>query len=155
MVTKIEEVKKTAIKLFNYSIVNDRFVKTNGKIEKPIPILETSGKINSWFVGITVNKKLASFMQIDDDLNLLRYSSFQRTPNSIEGCPEADIWLSPKKILKLAKTKADKGDSLSDPILTYDQNPSRIVWSIIARKKNGKTSTIYVAGEYVYVGSNY
>lgn len=154
MVTKIEEVKKTAVKLFNYPIVQDSFVKTNGKIENPIPILETSGYINSWFVGVSVNKRLAGFMQIDNDLNLLRYSSFQRVPNSIEGCPEADTWLSPKKILTLAKTKADKDDSLSEPILTYDQNPSRIVWSIIAKKKNGNTRTIYVAGEFVYVDSN-
>jgi hypothetical protein len=150
----IEEVYRQAIEFFKSSIANNFLVKIKTKVEKPIPIAEPSGGIHSWFVALTADKSLIGFMQIDSSLSLLRYSSFQRDPNSLQGCPEADTWLNPKRILTLAKTKADKGDSLSDPILTYDQNPSRIVWSIIARKTNGKTNTIYVAGEYVYVASN-
>ncbi|HEV8286430.1 MAG TPA: hypothetical protein VGQ09_19110 [Chitinophagaceae bacterium] len=154
MIPTIEEVYNKAIELFKSSIVNDSLVKTKGKVETPIPILEASGNINSWFVGITVDKTLAGFLQIENNLSLLRYSSFQRTPNSLQGCPSADVWLNPKKIISLARTKATKDDSLSPPILTYDQNPSRIVWSIIATSKSGKKRIIYVAGEYVYVLSS-
>lgn len=154
MIPAIEEVYSKAKQFFKSSTGSDMLVQKEGKIENPIPVLEASGSINSWFVGVTAGNTLAGFMQIDNDLNLLRYSSFQRVPNSLRGCPPADLWLDPEKIISLARTKAAKDDSLSDPVLTYDQNPSRIVWSVIATDKQGRKKKICVAGEYVYVGND-
>jgi len=151
MTIAIERIYKRAIELFKSNITQDSLVNTRGKVEKPIPVLEPSGKVNSWLICITVGKIVVGFMQIDNDLRILRYSSFQRIPESLQGCPPASAWLNKKNIIARAKTMATAQDILSSPVLTYDRNPSRIVWAITAINKSGERRTIHVAGEYVYV----
>jgi len=149
--TTLDCVYKRAIQLFKSGIAQDTIVNTSGKIEKPIPILNSSGEVVSWFIGITVGERLVGFMQINTNLELLRYSTFQRTPGSLSGCPMASIWLNTNTIINLARTIASTQDELANPILTYDRSPPRIVWAVKATDKRGQSKTIYVAGEYVYI----
>ena len=145
-----QRVYERAVLFFKSGVAQDSLVTQDGKVEKPIPIHDPSGNIVSWFIGITIGEKLASFMQIDNDLRLLRYSTFQRVPESLVGCPSAKTWLNPKTLTELATTLAKPDEELAPPVLTYDRSPSRIVWSVEATDKDGKKRTIYVAGEYVY-----
>lgn len=147
----LEHVYKRAIQLFKSGITQDTLVNTSGKIEKPIPVVDSSGETISWFIGITVGERLVGFMEINSNLELLRYSTFQRTLGLLSGCPMASIWLDTESIINRARTMASTQDELSYPILTYDRSPSRIVWAVKATDKRGQSKTIYVAGEYVYI----
>jgi hypothetical protein len=147
-----EQVYKKTLQIFKSGLIEDRLVKEKGNLENPLPITDLSdNKIVAWFIGISVENKLAGFIQLSSTLEFLRYSSFQRIPQSLEGCPNSSVWLNPDVIIQLEKVKAAENDILSSPILTFDQNLSRIVWAVNVESKKGLTKTIYVAGEYVYI----
>lgn len=146
----LREIHKRAAKLFESGIVRNALVQSLGKVQTPIPIHEPGNNINSWFVAITAKDRIVGFMQFGRDLKLMRYSTFQHDPTSLKGCPKKEVWLDPNHIMKRARTKASPSDRLSSPFLTYDRNPSRIVWRVKVRSKNGRVRSIFVAGDLVY-----
>jgi hypothetical protein len=118
---------------------------------EPVPIqTPDGGKVAGWFVGMAMEDRLVGFLQLAVDLTFRRYSSFQRRPPDLEGCPRRDDWLDPARILDLARAQAAPGERLAEPFLTYDQNPDRLAWAVQATDREGRESTIYVAGEYAY-----
>lgn len=135
------------------SIGNNPVINKYGKVQAPIPIYDLENKIVSWFVGITVRDRIVSFLQYDENINFIRYSEFLHKNESLERCPKAFTWLKPAYIKKLARTKVSPGYSLSTPFMTYDTNPSRIVWAVRASDNHNHKKTIFVAGTFVYVNS--
>lgn len=144
-----QQVYRKAQMLFR-STIHDPLVQRAGQIAEPIPVVNTHNAIVSWFVGIVVAERLAGFMQFQPDLTLMRYSSFQQQPGSVEGAPFASAWLDPQAVTERAATKATADETLSSPRLTYDANPTRLVWAVTATTPAGHTRTLYVAGDYVY-----
>jgi hypothetical protein len=144
-------VSQKAFELFNSGIAHDPFVQKDGKVRRPIPIYGPDSDISSWFVGVTVKDKIVGFMQLDKDLTLIRYSTFQRHPSTIEGCPNAHTWLDPNYIVERARTKASRADKLATPFLSYDRSPSRLAWVVKATDKKGHMKKIFVAGDFVYL----
>ena len=51
-----------------------------------------------------------------------------------------------------AATLAHTDEELSQPVLSYDQNPSRIAWRILAKSASGANRPLFVAGTAVYEG---
>ena len=126
-------------------------VRRLGKVQEPVPIRTPDGKeIVSWFVAITVADKIASFMQFDNSGTLIRYSSFQRQRSSLEGCPKSNVWLSASYPRKLAKRELGARERIVATFLSYHQNPQRIAWVVKSRDEDGRTRTIYVAGDSVF-----
>jgi hypothetical protein len=91
---------------------------------------------------------------LDANSQLIRYSTFQRRPGSIEGCPSAEFWLDKATITNKARTLAVAGETLTQPVLSYDRSPSRLAWLVKAVNPEGQVRAIYVTGDYVYVGSD-
>lgn len=120
-------------------------------VADPIGIHAPNGDIEGWFIGVVVDNRLLGFIRLETDLSVHGYSSFQRRPDSLDGCPDATSWLDPEKVLERARSLSSAGDTLEPPVLSYDQNPDRLAWAVTTKRQSGKSDTIYVAGEYVYV----
>jgi len=127
-------------------IVEDPLARA-ARLEDPIPIRTASGELDSWLVALTNETCLLGFLQLNPDLSLHRYSSFQRTPGNSEGCPRPASWLDLDTVQERARTVATEDDQLGQPILSYQGNRDRIVWRVPII---GKETSIYVVGDHAY-----
>lgn len=110
-------------------------------IEDPIPVETPTGELDSWFVALTADEQLLGFFQLEPDLVLHRYSTFDRPPLAAD-------WLDRGVIRGRARTAADDGDRLGEPILTYLSSRDRLAWRVpIANRP----AAIYVSGEHIEV----
>lgn len=146
-----ETVSERAAAIFASGLAGDQLVRERGGIGQPIPVHGSAGDLHSWFVPVTVGEKLAGFLQLLPDLALMRYSSFQRRESSLEGCPEAALWIDPERIRTTARSAAGPEDELGEPVLTFDGAPDRLAWAVPASTAAGEQRRIFVAGEAAWV----
>lgn len=146
-----KHVFQKASEIFKDKRTEDLLINEKGKIGEPLPVIDPSGEVDSWFVPVTAGDKIIGFMQFDNKIKFLRYASFQRVPGSLQGCPRAALWLDTAEITAQAKKMTTPEETLSLPVLSYDNHRTRIVWALTAADKAGNKRTIYVAGSYVYV----
>ena len=139
-----------AERLLRSGVAQDALVARQGRAAPPLAIVAPGGAPAGWFVGIVVADQLAGFLQFTSAGELLRYSSFQRRPGGLAGCPMAAEWLDPTTIKQYAQAQAQTGETLGEPVLTYDQAPTRLVWVVPTITPGGQAGAIYVAGSYVY-----
>lgn len=99
---------------------------------------------------MTSGDTLLGFLQILPDLALMRSSSFQRHAGSVEGCPEAAAWLDSAVIRQRASARLRRGEQPGEPFLTYDGQPTRLVWAVPVTARSGRARVIFVAGDYVF-----
>ncbi len=125
-------------------------VRESGRIGTPIAVLAPDGVLHSWFVPITVGTRLAGFFQFLPDQTMMRYSSFQRRDDSLEGCPSAESWIDAETIRHCAQKSARPGETVGRPFLTYDRVPSRLAWAVLLTSPNGATRTLHIAGQVVW-----
>jgi hypothetical protein len=136
------------------SVEVSKLIAKIGKVQTPIPIYNAEGKIVSWFTGVTIRDRIVSFLQFDNDLRIMRYSTFLKRDSYIESCPKAFTWLDPKYIVEQARKKVSPDDELMQPFMTYDGSLSRIVWAVETCEKRDRVKTIFVIGSYVYLNRN-
>ena len=120
------------------------------RVGEPLPVMHPNGGQHSWFVPLIIGHKLGGFAQILPSLEPLRFSSFQRHPGTCEDCPDVADWTDVQRILSRAATLAKEDEELSQPVLSYDQNPSRLAWRVLARSSSGAVRPILVAGTAVF-----
>lgn len=145
------EIHRHAQRLFRSGIAESALVDKSGKVEKPIPIHGPNGIIDAWFAAVVVGDKLVGYMRLQNDLTLLGYSSFQRQPDSVDGCPCADTWLDPNVVLEMARSVTGPSDRLEQPLLGYDKHPSRLAWHVRVNADDGEEKQVLVAGGHAYV----
>jgi hypothetical protein len=110
-------------------------------IEDPIPVQAPTGELDSWFVALTADDELLGFFQLEPDLTLHRYSTFDRPPLAAD-------WLDRGAIRERARTAAEDGDRLGEPVLSYLRSRDRLAWRVpIANRP----VAIYVSGEHIEV----
>jgi hypothetical protein len=113
----------------------------NATIEDAIPVETPTGELDSWFVALTADEQLLGFFQLEPDLVLHRYSTFDRPPRAAD-------WLDPGAIRVRASTAANDTDRLGEPVLTYLSSRDRLAWRVpIANRP----AAIYVSGEHIEV----
>jgi len=122
------------------------------RIGSPIPIVDSNDRLHSWFVPLEIGSKLAGFAQLLPSLVPLRFSSFQRNPSDFDSCPDLSDWTDVATIRAHAATLAHAGEELSQPVLSYDQNPSRVAWRVLTKSASGTSRPLFVAGTAVYEG---
>lgn len=125
----------------------------SGRVGQPIPVRRPDGGVHSWFVPVTVGDRLAGFFEFLPDLTLMRYSSFQRQEDSVEGCPPADSWIDADTVRRRVDAKARPGERVGEPYLTFDREPSRLAWAAILTSPGGATRTLYIAGDAIWEAS--
>lgn len=136
----------TAGEALRQTIVDDP-VAAGAALADPIAIWSPAGELDSWFLGLTINDLLIGFLQLEPDLRLHRYSSFQRAPGETSGCPRAVTWLDPAVIRERASREAPKGDELGEPVLSYHGTRDRLAWRVPVA---GQKAAFYVVGEEVF-----
>jgi len=135
------DVVEVARQLLARPDLADALVRRSGVVAPPVPVLQPNALIKvAWFVPVTVEDVLAGFFVLGTDRSLQRWSTFQRHRDSLEGCPAADDWLSPERIVARAVQTADCGTA-GTPYLSYDTVPDRI-----ARIVPVDSSAIFVTG---------
>jgi hypothetical protein len=119
----------------------DALVRRSGVVAPPVPVLQPDTLVQvAWFVPVTVEAVLAGFFVLGTDLSLRRWSTFQRHRDSLEGCPSADDWLSPERIVARA-LQTSGGGTAGTPYLSFDTVPDRIAWIVPV-----DGSDVFVAG---------
>ena len=122
----------------------------SGRIGAPIAVRAPDGRLHSWFVPVTVDNQLVGFFQFLPDLTLMRYSSFQRREDSLEGCPSAESWTNEETIQRRAQENARPGETAGMPFLTYARVPSRLAWAVPLTTRGGIARTLFVAGQVAW-----
>jgi hypothetical protein len=122
----------------------------SGRVGNPVPVRSPDGGLHSWFVPVIVGDLLAGFIEYQPDLTLVRYSSFQRREESMEGCPAAALWLDTTVIQSQLKSSVRPGEKVRETFLTYDTAPSHLAWAVVVESPDGTTRTLHVAGSTVW-----
>ena len=143
-------MRKLARQLLAGGIFADEPLRRSGTLLQALPVIAPGGKLHSWLVPITVGDRLAAFFQLLPDGVLMRFSSFQRRPGEIAGCPIAADWLDPTLIKGRVEIKRGIDEKAAEPFLTYDRTPDRIVWAVPLVKSGGEVRHVYVTGETAF-----
>jgi hypothetical protein len=138
---------RAAAEALRREIVDDP-VALSASLEEPIPVCNESDQLDSWFVALTTDDLLVGFLQLESDLSLHRYSTFQRTRGSITDCPPAATWLDTTRIRERARSALAGNKQLGQPILSYLDNRDRLAWRVPVG--DGQES-VYVIGDDVNV----
>lgn len=128
------------------TIVDDP-VAVGAVLASPIAVRSPAGDLDSWFLGLTSNDLLIGFLQLEPDLRLHRYSSFQSVPGETSDCPRAETWLDPAVVRERASREASTGEELGVPVLSYHGTRDRLAWRVPVA---GRNAVLYVAGEEVF-----
>ena len=77
-------------------------------------------------VPFVAREKLLAWAQIGRTLDFLRFSLL--AGGRIEACPAAADWLDADKIAARIAKAAEPRQLVGGPVLSYDRDPSRLVW---------------------------
>ncbi len=130
--------------------IGNPLIGASGHVEDPIAVQAPDSRIHSWFVPVTVGTQLAGFFQFLPDGTFSRFSSFQRRPGDLAGCPPAADWLDLNRIRERAEVKRRADEGSGQPFLTYDRTPDHVVWAVPLKGARGDVRLVYVAGGTVY-----
>jgi hypothetical protein len=131
---------RAAAEAIRHNVVSDPAAKS-GTLESPVRVVGPNGELDSWFVALKTSEGLLGFFQLEPDLRLHRYSTFEHPQ-------PGPAWLDPEAIRAHATAAVGEGDELGEPVLTYRGNRDRLAWSVPIQNRPG---TVYVVGDYVEV----
>jgi hypothetical protein len=114
----------------------------------PLPVRGSDGRIHSWTVPFVANGKLVAWAQIGRALQFLRFSLL--AGGRIESSPHAADWLDSERVSARIADAAGTSDFLAPAVLTYDRDPSRLVWAAEVRTADGRSQRWFVAGTSVW-----
>lgn len=143
-------ISKAARQLLESCTVGDEPLRRSATILNALPVLALDGELHSWFVPVTVGKRLTAFFQFLPDSTLMRFSSFCRRPGEFDGCPVASDWLDRDRIKSRAAEQRQMDETTGEPFLTYDRTPDRLVWAVPLTHVHGDVRLLYVAENTVY-----
>jgi hypothetical protein len=118
------------------------------KAQDPLPVHGSDERIHSWMVPFVGNGKLVAWAQIGRALEFLRFSLL--AGGRIESSPDAADWLDPERVSARIAEAAGTDHLLGPPILTYDRDPSRLVWAAEVRTADGRSQRWFAAGTSVW-----
>jgi hypothetical protein len=94
------------------------------------------------------NGKLVAWAQIGRTLEFLRFSLL--AGGRIETSPDAADWLDSARVATRIAEAAGTSHFLAPPLLTYDRDPSRLVWAAEVKAAGGRSQRWFVAGASVW-----
>jgi len=114
------------------------------------PVCDPLGNFHSWVVPLTIDEKLVAWAQFSSQLVLQRFSLFLRREEDLGRCPNEADWFDPDVVRRRIIRKLGAEVDLSAPILTFDRDPSRLVWLAETRDSSGLRKRWFVAGQSVW-----
>lgn len=146
-----EKARNRVVEMLETGPIGDAALPEAARVLEPIRVAEPDvDGLHSWFVPVAVGDRLAGFAELLPDLELARYSSFQRRPGDAVGLPDLAAWTDPETIRQRAGRGSHPDETLGEPILTYDREPARLAWRVRATDPEGHSRSLFVAGDYVY-----
>ncbi len=118
-----------------------------------IPIRDAHGVLHSWFVPVLVEDQLAGFFRVDPQGRDWSWSSFQRRPDTLAGCPAANLWLDLEAIRQRALSLAQPNEVAQTPQLSFDRIPDRLAWRVRLHAPSGEWRDLFVAGTAAWPAS--
>lgn len=115
----------------------------DGVAGAPLPVHNPNGTVHSWMVPFLAGTKLVAWAQLSRALDLLRFSL-------LPGAVEARDWLDPEQIAQRVPVIAGEMSNRSFPVLTYDRDPSRLVWEVKSNTPGEAIRRWFVAGDAVW-----
>lgn len=115
---------------------------------EPLAVHAPDGAIHSWMVPFTAATKLVAWAQLSPSLDPLRFSVLGGGRK--DALPDAADWLDSSQILAMVAAAAGAGPVLSVPVLTYDRDPSRLVWMVESCAPGGAVRRWFSAGRSVW-----
>jgi hypothetical protein len=128
-------------------------LRDRGAIGNAIAVTDRGGELRFWFVPVVVDDQIAGYFRVGVDLSDLRWSSFQRRPDTLAGCPPATLWLDTEVIRGRALSLAHPGEVASAPRLSFDRIPDRIAWLVRLETPAGEGRDVFIAGYAVWPAS--
>lgn len=113
-------------------------------------VRDTSGAFHSWVVPLTIGGKLVAWAQFSSQPVLQRFSIFLRGETELSRCPNVADWFDPRAVEARVMERVGPDVRLSAPTLTFDRDPSRLVWAVVVRDKSGSSKRWFVAGQSVW-----
>ena len=145
-----ERILHEARSLIAQAVVGDPFVQEHGQLLTPIAVKAPDGSHHSWLVPVIMGDKLVAWLQFLPQLELLRYSTFLRNPQALASCPDKADWLDKSLIRSRAMERANPEERVGEPFLTYDREPTRLVWSVRLTDQSGHERILFVLGKMIY-----
>ena len=110
----------------------------------PLAVHRPEGGVHSWVVPAAAGEALAGFVQLLPDATVLRVSTFPGRPGS-----SGASWLDPGSAARKAAALRRPGETLGKPRLSFDGDPSRLAWLVVASGSGGPRR-LFVAGDQAY-----
>lgn len=148
--TEIQEIVDKAKRLLSSGQFGTPAARKTGHVQMPIAVLGPNRDLHSWFVPITSGDLLLGFFEFLPDLTVVRFSSFQRHEDKLEGCPRAELWTNTTTIQQQLEGKMLPGEKIREVSLTYYRTPTRLAWRAILESANGTTRSFYITGNSVW-----
>jgi hypothetical protein len=114
----------------------------------PLAVHGPQGALHSWMVPFTAENRLVAWAHLSPALEPLRFSLF--AGGRLDALPDAADWLDPARIQANVAAAAGTGQTLSWPVLTFDRDPSRLVWMVESRAPDGTLHRWHSAGRTVW-----
>jgi hypothetical protein len=133
------------------ALVDQGFIRPpNGgaELRDPVPIHLPGGGIHSWMVPFVAGEKLLAWAQIGRTLEFLRFSLL--AGGRAESCPSAADWLDPRVVAARIAKAAAPLHLVGGPVLSYDRDPSRLVWVADVAEPGEPTHHWFAAGTEVW-----
>ena len=121
------------------------FVDDPALLGVPLTVVDAAGRQASWFVPVVSGGLLLGFVELLPWLEHRRTSWFGSPPGSPQGCPSAAAWLDPAVVAARAREHLRPGETVGDPVLSFDGSPDRLAWAVPVASPSGPR-TIWVAG---------
>ncbi len=114
------------------------------------PVYDPTGAFHSWIVPLMIQRRLVAWAHFSPQLVLLRFSIFLRREGALDLCPNVEDWFNPEIVRERVIEKIGPNADLTTPVLTFDRDPSRLVWLVEVRYKDGSRKRWFVAGQSVW-----
>jgi hypothetical protein len=147
---EVAKLARQADHLLRSGQFGNHTVGKTGQVGDPIPVLDSGKALYAWFVPVTIAERIAGFFMFSPDSTFLRYSSFQHHEGELDTCPLAATWIDEKTILQLADKEMFADERVVQLYLSFDGAPSRIAWAVDTEHPDGKSRTLFIAGNSIW-----
>lgn len=145
-----EQASAAAARLLAAGQPAGKLLRESGRIGEALAVTDPAGRLRFWFVPVIVEARIAGYFRAEADLSDWRWSSFQRRPDTLAGCPPAALWLDEEGIRQRALALARPGEIATAARLGYDRLPERLAWIVRLQTPEGEERQVCVAGAAVW-----
>jgi len=146
----VNRMRRTAARLLADRDVGDGSLQRLAAVGRPVPVAGADGKLDSWFVPVTVGDRLGGYFRFTADGNFSSFSAFPRRGERFDDCPLAAEWLDKDLIAARAERLRRHGETAAPPVLSFDGTPDRLAWAVRLVGPDGSERLVYVAGSSVF-----